>query len=413
MLRAIASPQKRSAPTASRTVASLATASQVIDKPDDAPTQQAMAAPKLILSSEEFTRGFVPPDYLWDGILLRGFVYSFTARTGDGKTAVMLALAAAIARGKDFAGREVTQGTVLYFAGENSDDVRMRWIAMAQHLNFDADTIDAHFISGTFDIAKLELRIRQEVAAIGGVILVIIDTSPAYFVGEDENSRIQMRDHAEMTRRLHNLPGAPTVITLCHPVKGAQNDNLVPAGGGAFINSMDGNLCAHKTDMLVTMHYQGKFRGVDFEPTSFELLSVTARKLLNAKGHHMPTVIARDLSKDDQREKNREARSDEDAILVLLFRRTKSTSLNDIARELGWVVGSDNHPNKSKVQRLMKDLTRGNKADRLVEVDRDGAKLTKKGSTAAAAAVGTATAAAAAAAMEAATSPEQGTKPML
>ena len=66
---------------------------------------------------------------------------------------------------------------------------------------------------------------------------------------------------------------------------------------------MDGNLCAHKTDMLVTMHQQGKFRGVDFEPMSFELLSVTARKLLNAKGHHMPTVIARDLSKDDQREK--------------------------------------------------------------------------------------------------------------
>ena len=47
----------------------------------------------------------------------------------------------------------------------------------------------------------------------------------------------------------------------------------------------------------------------------------------------MPTVIARDLSKDDQREKNCEARSDEDAILILLFRRTKSTSFNDIASE--------------------------------------------------------------------------------
>ena len=50
------------------------------DKPDDAPTQQAKAAPKLILSSEEFARGFVPPDYLWGGILLRGFVYSLSAR---------------------------------------------------------------------------------------------------------------------------------------------------------------------------------------------------------------------------------------------------------------------------------------------------------------------------------------------
>ena len=127
-------------------------------KPDDASTQQAKTVPKLILSSEEFTRDFVPPDYLWDGILLRGFVYSLTARTGDGKTAVALALTATIARGKAFAGRDVTQGTVLYFAGENPDDVRMRWIAMAQHFNFDADSIDVHFIPGTFDTRPAGLR---------------------------------------------------------------------------------------------------------------------------------------------------------------------------------------------------------------------------------------------------------------
>ncbi len=141
-------------------------------KPDDASTQQAKAVPKLILSSEEFTRDFVPPDYLWDGILLRGFVYSLTARTGDGKTAIMLALTAAIARVKlftshdimrgkaDFSGRYVESGRVLYFAGENPDDIRMRWIAMAEHLNFDADAIDVHFIAGTFNIKKLEARIR-------------------------------------------------------------------------------------------------------------------------------------------------------------------------------------------------------------------------------------------------------------
>ena len=355
----------------------------------------------------------MPPDYLWDGILLRGFVYSFTARTGDGKTAVMLALAAAIARGKDFAGHEVAKGTVLYFAGENPDDIRMRWIAMAQHLNFDADTIDVHFIPRTFDIAELEARIRQEVAAIGGVILIVVDTSPAYFRGESENDNVQMIEHAEMLRRLKDLPGSPTIIAACHPVKNAGNDALIPRGGGAFLNSMDGNLCAHKVDMLVTMHHQGKFRGVDFEPMSFELVSVTARKLLNAKGHHMPTVIARDLSKDDQREKKREARSEEDAILVLLFGRPTSTSFSDIASELGWFAGSNKHPNKSKVQRLVDDLKRGNKADRLVEVDRDGAKLTKKGSTAAAVAAGTAASAAAVAAMEAATISEQRTKPML
>ena len=92
-----------------------------------------------------------------------------------------------------------------------------------------------------------------------------------------------MIDHAEMLRRLKICPVTRPSFAACHPVKNASNDNLVPRGGGAFLNSMDGNLCAYKTDMLVTVHHQGKFRGVDFEPMSFELLSVTARKLLDAR----------------------------------------------------------------------------------------------------------------------------------
>ena len=328
----------------------------------------------------------MPPDYLWDGILLRGFVYSFTAKTGDGKTAIALSLTAAIARGKDFAGHEVAPGTVLYFAGENPDDVRMRWIAMAEHFNFDADTIGVHFISGTFDIQKLEAKIRQEVAAIGGVVLVVIDTSPAYFQGENENDNVEMIEHAQMLSRLKHLPGGPTVIAACHPVKSAGNDNLIPRGGGGFLNAMDGNLCAYKTDMLVTVNWQGKFRGVDFEPMKFELAPVTARKLLDSKGRHIPTVIAKDLSKADQRQKADELRNQEDDILILLLDRTVSTSYTDIADALHWYTGKDSHPNKSKVQRLMKDLTSGGAKNKLIEVDRDGAKLTTKGKAAAKAA---------------------------
>jgi hypothetical protein len=77
----------------------------------------------LILSSAEFVAGFIPPDYLLDGILLCGFVYSFTAPTGHGKTAIALSLSVAVALGQDFAGRNVTKGRVLYFAGENPTDV--------------------------------------------------------------------------------------------------------------------------------------------------------------------------------------------------------------------------------------------------------------------------------------------------
>ena len=48
------------------------------------------------------------------------------------------------------------------------------------------------------------------------------------------------------------------------------------------------------------------------------------------------------------------------------------------ARSLGWYTPK-NQPNKSKVQRLISKLTKG----KLVENDRDGAVLTKKGTAAA------------------------------
>jgi hypothetical protein len=44
-------------------------------------------------SQADFLKGFVPPDYIVDGVLQRRFIYSMTGRTGGGKTAIALALA--------------------------------------------------------------------------------------------------------------------------------------------------------------------------------------------------------------------------------------------------------------------------------------------------------------------------------
>jgi hypothetical protein len=52
--------------------------------------------PSLIKSSKEFVAGFVPPDYLVDGLLQEAFLYSLTGATGAGKTAITLRLAASV-----------------------------------------------------------------------------------------------------------------------------------------------------------------------------------------------------------------------------------------------------------------------------------------------------------------------------
>ena len=71
----------------------------------------------ILLSSKDIRSGFKPPDYLVDGLLQRGYVYSFTAPTGDGKTVIALLVAAYVEIGKSIAGREVEKGKVVYFAG--------------------------------------------------------------------------------------------------------------------------------------------------------------------------------------------------------------------------------------------------------------------------------------------------------
>lgn len=86
-----------------------------------------------LLSSADFIRTFVPPDYLIDGLLQRQFLYSLTGKTGAGKTAIALLFAACVALGRTIDGREFCKGRVLYLAGENPIDVQMRWIAMSAY----------------------------------------------------------------------------------------------------------------------------------------------------------------------------------------------------------------------------------------------------------------------------------------
>ncbi len=70
--------------------------------------------------------------YVIDGVARSGYFYTLTARTGTGKTSFNIVTALAVATGRaDILGREVERGRVAYFAFENPDDARMRFLAAA------------------------------------------------------------------------------------------------------------------------------------------------------------------------------------------------------------------------------------------------------------------------------------------
>jgi hypothetical protein len=182
------------------------------------------------------------------------------------------------------------------------------------------------------DFANVE---PGEVAAIGGVGAIMVDTSAAFFEGDAENDNPQIGDHARMLRRLIELPGGPVVIVGCHPAKYATSENMLPRGGGAFIAELDGNLTAIKKDNIAQVHWFYKLRGLDFEPISFEIMPVTCDRLKDTKGQDFWTAIARAIGSVRQAEIEDKARSDEDQVLLVLDQSPHFTQAK-IAEALGW-----------------------------------------------------------------------------
>jgi hypothetical protein len=334
---------------------------------------------RLVKTLQEFLDGFVPPDYLLDGILQRRFVYALTAQTGHGKTALAL-LIARIVGGSDpkaTLGKHGTEkGQVVYFAGENPDDLRMRVLG-DEHLHKD-DKARISFIPGTFSIEAMRARIEAEIKMLGGVDLVIVDTSAAYFNGKDELSNTEMGAHARMLRTLTTLPGGPCVLVLCHPVKHvADPSQLLPRGGGAFLAEVDGNITLWKHDgTLLDLHHTDKLRGPGFDPISLRLETVTTTRLMDKKGRLIPTVRAVWISDAETERATEDARSDEDTLLQAML--VPGQPVAKLARACGWLT-SKGEPHKSKVDRTMKRLA----ADKLVTKKRDGWMLTDAGKKAA------------------------------
>jgi hypothetical protein len=353
---------------------------------DGEPDQAPIPDNKIfnILSKRDFIDGFVAPDYLLDGILQRRFIYSLTAQTGHGKTALALLIARLVGSSdpKAALGKHAAEkGKVVYFAGENPDDLRMRVIG-DEVLHKD-DAAHIWFIPGTFSIEAMRAKIEAEIERLGGVDLIIVDTSAAYFNGKDELSNTEMGAHARMLRTLTTLPGGPCILVLCHPVKHVTDPSqLLPRGGGAFLAEVDGNLTLWKHDgVLLDLHHGDKLRGPGFEPINLRLETVTTTRLMDKKGRLIPTVRAVWISDAETERETEDARSDEDTLLQAML--IPGLSIAKLAEACGWLT-SKGDPHKSKVDRTMKRLEK----DKLAQLKRGTWGLTETGKTSANAAAG-------------------------
>jgi hypothetical protein len=308
----------------------------------------------VIQPAKVFVCSFTPPAYLIDGILQRGYLYSLTARTGHGKTAIAMYMAQAIARGLPMHGRPVKSGTVLLLAGENPDDIKARLLVLADAYGFEAEQLKMSFVAGVINIEAQLPAIEAAAKEMGDLVLVVVDTAAAYFLGDDANSNSQQGAYARLLRRLTFLPGKPAVLVNCHPIKNAGQDNLLPMGGSAFVNEVDGNLTLWAdSEKQIVLHWLGKFRGPEFEPLSFELRTAESARVVDADGRLMPSVVAVPVADSTLEAGRRRLEHDENRVLEIMA-ADPDASFESIATKAGFV--HDGRPSKTKVHRIMRAL---------------------------------------------------------
>jgi hypothetical protein len=330
-----------------------------------------------ILTGAEFIASHVPPVWLIDGIVQRGRLYACTSLTGHGKTAVWLFNACMIHAGRSIGNLGTFLGNVLILAGENPADLEARMIGMAKACKIPLNQLP-YVLPGAFPFAEEEVEaLRQAITGLGvDLALIIGDTASSFFPGDDENSNVQAGGYARTLRTLHDCPGNPAVVALSHPVKGAARGNLLPRGGGAFLNELDGNLVLWSDEQgeVTELHWCGKIRGPDFSPLGYRIRNVETG-LIDENDRPEMTIIAEPMSEEAVADHGKQTLANEDVVLWAINEHP-DWSYAQICRHTGWVDEND-QPLKWRVQRAISTLSE----DKLIVRIRKGAQwtLTEKG----------------------------------
>lgn len=246
-------------------------------------------------SSAAFLADLKPLEYLIDGLLPTGVTYSLTGHAGHGKTTLALQFALSVATGEMFGDRDTSQGSVLVLAGENPYNVKWQYAAALAARDMKPEDVPIYFVQGRFSIKEWTDVLRAKLEAMPDLKLIIVDSLQAFFEGDNDNDNTQMVEMAHKMRRICDISQRPAQIVIAHPAgKTPQKDNLVPRGGGAFLNEIDGNLTVWSQDASSqTLHHSQKFRGAGFDPMEWVMQVHTFDHLTDIHGTPLKLPVSR------------------------------------------------------------------------------------------------------------------------
>lgn len=331
------------------------------------------------VSAADFAAAASSPDYVVDGIVRRGYLYALTGMSNAGKTSIGLRMVKCIDNGLAFGAHGCIQGRCLILAGENPDDVAYRFLAEAQH---DISSVAATFSHTTvlpfsFAIDQGLPFIQEQAKKDGGYAFVLVDSKTAYFGGDSEDDNAQAYRQARFLRELTGVRGRPGVMVISHPIKRPDApDQLLPRGGSAFLNEIDGNLTAWRESGAETVRLAyTKIRGTPFDPVDIRISVVELQGIKTSSGKPVTSVLALPTNHDDVEHAQAKEASNEDLLLGVINDNPKDTQ-RGWAQKCGW-TDDKGTPRTGKVSKVLEQLRK----DKLIWRPRQSKpwQITKKG----------------------------------
>lgn len=269
-----------------------------------------------------FSKSLKPMRFVVEHILQRGYVSALSGFSNAGKTAIANAIVKAVVMGEPLGPYPVKKGRVLYLAGENSQNVQMRFRGMEEFFNLPKGVLDAVIVKDeTFPIhGKLDV-LRNALKYWDDVVLVVVDSKLVFFEGNSEDDNREAMDQAADFNKIARMHNDPAVLVLAHPAKGLTSQQaLEPRGGGAFLNQIDANLTAWNEGSTTQLWWAKKIRGGGFNPITLELIEPELKGMtMELSGDAVSTVLAVPASEERAEELHGKGLGYRNLVLLAMF----------------------------------------------------------------------------------------------
>jgi KaiC/GvpD/RAD55 family RecA-like ATPase len=216
------------------------------------------------------------PQYLIEGLIEQQSLCQIFGEPGTGKSFVGIDVACSIGSGKDFHGRPVVRGPVIYVAGEGRRGVVRRSNAWGKAYEIDLADI-ALYISRTSvginngnNLSELKAEIRRIAEEFGSPALIILDTLARNFGDGDENDTRDMTSFIAEIDRLNDEFDCASLIVhhAGHGEKGRAR------GSSALKGALDAEYKISKQDDRIRMSCTKMKDDAEPEPMCFYLIPV-------------------------------------------------------------------------------------------------------------------------------------------